>query len=127
MELKPREAVILVEDFDLMINWYCEVLGFKVTKRFEDGFHYCNLESEARIKLGLALASEMQIELADRSKNSIVLQFEVDEVKAFLKYISEEGGSITGEASFNAKDNFWFGSFADPEGNSFWVVDAHCP
>ena len=127
MELNPRETVILVEDFDLMINWYCEVLGFKVTKRFEDGFHYCNLESEARIKLGIAVASEMQIELTDRSKNSVVLQFEVDEVKAFLKYISEEGGSITGEASFNAKDNFWFGSFADPEGNSFWVVDAHCP
>mgnify|MGYP000253470653 FL=1 len=127
MELNPRETVILVEDFDLMINWYCEVLGFKVTKRFEDGFHYCNLESEARIKLGIAVASEMQIELTDRSKNSVVLQFEVDEVKAFLKYISEESGSITGEASFNAKDNFWFGSFADPEGNSFWVVDAHCP
>ena len=127
MELKPRETVILVEDFDLMINWYCEVLGFKVTKRFEDGFHYCNLESEAGIKLGIAVASEMQIELADRSKNSVVLQFEVDEVKAFLKYISEEGGSITGEASFNPKDKFWFGSFADPEGNSFWVVDANCP
>ena len=127
MELKPRETVILVEDFDLMINWYCEVLSFKVTKRFEDGFHYCNLQNEAGIKLGIAVASEMQIELADRSKNSVVLQFEVDEVKAFLKYISEEGGSITGEASFNAKDNFWFGSFADPEGNSFWVVDAHCP
>jgi predicted enzyme related to lactoylglutathione lyase len=127
MELKPRETVILVEDFDVMIKWYCEVLGFKVTKRFEDGIHYCNLESESGIKLGLALASEMQVELTDRSKNSVVLQFEVDEVKALLKCISEEGGSITGEASFNAKDNFWFGSFADPEGNSFWVVDEHCP
>ena len=62
MELKPRETVILVEDFDLMINWYCEVLGFEVTKRYEDGFHYCNLESEAGIKLGVALDFEFPLE-----------------------------------------------------------------
>jgi hypothetical protein len=61
MELKPRESIILVEEFDSQIKWYCDVLKFKVVKVFDVDFHYCNLENEAGIKLGIALASEMQV------------------------------------------------------------------
>ena len=61
MELKPRESVILVEEFDSQIKWYCDVLKFKVVKVFDVDFHYCNLENEAGIKLGIALTSEMQV------------------------------------------------------------------
>ena len=127
MQLKPREAVILAEDFDALVQWYCDVLAFTVTKRFDDGIHYCNLENSAGIKLGIALASEMQVTLAYRLQNSVVLQFEVDDVQSFFEHITKHGGSVTGKASYNKKDEFWFGSFADPEGNPFWVIDGNCP
>ena len=127
MELKPRESVILVEEFDSQIKWYCDVLKFKVVKVFDVDFHYCNLENEAGIKLGIALASEMQVELKDRAQNSVILQFEVVDVKVFFAHIEKNGGTITGKASYNKKDELWYGSFADPEGNSHWVVDGNCP
>ena len=127
MQLRPRESVILVEDFDAMVLWYQNTLGFKVKKRFDEGFHYCNLENDAGIKFGIALASEMQVSPKDRSQNSVVLQFEVDDVQAFFEHITKHGGSVTGKASCSEEDEFWFGSFADPEGNPFWVVDGNCP
>ena len=127
MEVKPRETIILVEDFDAQIKWYCDVLDFKVVKVFDVEFHYCNLENSAGIKIAIGLASEMQVELQDRAKNSVFIQFEVEDVKAFLEFVDANGGVITGPAAFSEKDNFWFGSFADPEGNSHWIVDSNCP
>ena len=127
MQLGPRESVLLVEHFDSMVSWYQDTLGFTVRKSFDEGFHYCNLENDAGIKLGIAVASEMHVSPNDRSQNSVVLQFEVDDVQVFLQHIEAHGGSITGKASYNSNDKFWFGSFADPEGNPFWVVDRNCP
>ena len=127
MEVRAREAVILAEDFGRLVDFYRDVLDFQVIKLFEDGFHYCNLESKTGIKLAIASASERQVKPGDRAHNTVVLQFEVDDVKAFLSHVAENGGSVTAEPSFNQADNFWFGGFADPEGNSFWIVDANCP
>jgi len=42
-QLKPRETVLLAENFNEMIQWYKSVLGFHVTNLFEDDYHYCNL------------------------------------------------------------------------------------
>ncbi len=127
MEVKPRESIILVNDFDGMKKWYCDVLNFQEVKIFDVDFHYANLENTAGIKLAIGLASEMGVELTDRSKNSVVLQFEVEDVKTFLEYASSHGASTVGEAMYSEKDDFWFGSFADPEGNAHWVVDPNCP
>lgn len=45
MELRAREPVILAADFAALVRWYREALGFRVTRLFEDGFHYGNLET----------------------------------------------------------------------------------
>lgn len=126
MEVRPRESIILVENFDVQIAWYCEILDFEVKKRFDE-FQYCNVENASGMKLAIGLASEMEVELHDRKHNSVVLQFEVDDVRAFLTFVGSNGGTIVGPAVFNEKKGFWFGSFADPEGNAHWVVDSHCP
>ncbi len=126
MEVRPRESIILVEDFEAQISWYCDILDFVVKKRFDE-FHYCNIENASGIKIAIGLASEMDVELHDRKHNSIVMQFEVDAVQSFLAFIGNNGGSIVGPAILNEKDSFWFGSFADPEGNAHWVVDGNCP
>ena len=126
MEVRPRESIILVDDFEALISWYCDTLDFKITRRFEE-FQYCNIENTAGIKLAIGLASEMQVELRDRKHNSVILQFEVENVQAFLAFVGNGGGSVVSPASYNEKEGFWFGCFADPEGNSHWVVDRNCP
>ncbi len=63
---------------------------------------------------------------ADRRHNTVVLQFEVDDVQDFLAGLNEAGAEINGP-SFDQEGGFWFGGFSDPEGNPFWVVDKNCP
>jgi predicted enzyme related to lactoylglutathione lyase len=127
VEIRAREPVILAEDFTSLVHWYRDVLGFAVTQLFEDKFHYCNLESETGVRLGIGSAKEMRMEPADRSRNTVVLQFEVDDLKPFFLHIENQGGKIINGPSFDKNGSFWFGSFADPEGNPFWVVDKNCP
>ena len=54
IEIRPRETVILATGFPKLFAWYRDVLGFSVTRLFEDGFHYCNLESPSGIRIGIA-------------------------------------------------------------------------
>ena len=127
MKISPREPVIFAEEFQAMKAWYQDVLGFKVTRLAEEDYHYVNLENEQGILLGIADAKEMGVTPTDRSNNTVVLQFEVVDVKAFFAYLQEKGSSITFGPSFDEKGGFWFGGFHDLEGNPFWVVDENCP
>ena len=127
IEIRPRETVILAANFSLLVKWYQEVLGFRVTQIFEDDYHYCNLETQSEIKIGITDAKEMGVVLRDRACNSVVLQFEVDDIQEFFQFLEKSGATITGGPSFDNNDQFWFGSFTDPEGNPYWVVDKNCP
>ncbi len=126
-DLQPREPVVLVEDFGRLVAWYRDVLGFRVRRTFEDGMHYANLETESGIELGIALASEVQTEPGDRAGATVILQFEVHDVRGLLNHVATKGGTVTFGPHFNEQDGFWFGAFADPEGNRSWVVDGACP
>lgn len=127
MKIRRREPVVLAASFAPLVDWYRDVLGFRVTKRFDDKFHYCNLETDGGVTLGIASAAEMGVEPADRGNNTVVLQFEVDDVKELLARVEAGGGRILNGPAFDPDGSFWFGSFADPEGNPFWVVDGNCP
>jgi predicted enzyme related to lactoylglutathione lyase len=127
MKLDPRESVILAEDFRAVVDWYQRVLGFKVTRLVESDYHYCNLENESGIRLGIAAAKEMGVNPIDRKSNTVVLQFQVADVQGFLENVREKGGDITFGPSLDKKEGFWFGGFSDLEGNPFWVVDENCP
>jgi len=127
MEFRSREPVLLAADFASLVAWYRDTLDFSVENLFEDGFHYCNLRTQSGVKLGIASAKEQGIELGDRRRNAVVLQLEVEDVKRFFEKLEAAGAKITGAPSLDAQDGFWFGSFADLEGNVFWVVDTDCP
>jgi predicted enzyme related to lactoylglutathione lyase len=126
-EIRPRETVVLASDFSKLVEWYRDVLGFKVVKRFEEAYHYCNLETSSGIRIGIASAEEMGVKALDRAVNTVVLQFEVDDLKEFFPGLKAAGGVVTFGPNFDKKDEFWFGGFSDPEGNPFWVVDKNCP
>ena len=125
--LEPRELVVLADDFDGLVTWYVDALGFRETKRFDDGYRYANLETESGIRLGIAPAKEVGIEPGDRSKNTIILQVVAADVRALLDHVQAAGGAATLGPSFDEKGRFWFGAFTDPEGNPIWVVDENCP
>ncbi|MEC7370171.1 MAG: VOC family protein [Pseudomonadota bacterium] len=127
IDIRARETVILAAGFSELVAWYRDVLGFSVVNLFEDGFHYCNLETPSGIKIGIADAQEMGVVPGDRRNNTVVLQFEVDDVRELFAHLKQTGASITNEPTFNKQDGFWFGAFADPEGNPYWVVDKNCP
>ncbi len=127
MNIYPRESVILANDFTSLMNWYKDVLGFKSTLLVDDEYQYCNLETETGILIGIANAAQMGVKNPNRKNNTILLQFEVEDVKEFFSYLEKSGGVITFGPSFDKKDKFWYGGFEDPEGNPFWVVDKNCP
>ena len=127
IEISPRETVILASDYDSLVAWYRDVLGFEVVQRFEEGYHYCNLETPSGIRIGIGSAGEMGVEPIDRSRNTVLLQVQVESVQEFFEHLQKQGGSVTFGPMFEEKAGFWFGGFADPEGNPCWVVDANCP
>ncbi|MEM7032286.1 MAG: VOC family protein [Chloroflexota bacterium] len=127
MMLKPRETVIFAENFQALVDWYVRVLDFKVSRLVEDDYHYCNLENEAGIQIGIADAEEMGIKPIDRKHNTVVLQFQVDDVQALFDHLVVQGGQVAFGPSFDKEYEFWFGGFQDLEGNTIWVVDENCP
>lgn len=131
MEIRPREIVIMACDYDALVAWYCDVLGFERVREVTDAFHHANLKSSGGVRIGIADAKEMGVplEMQDGTSDaqSVVPQIEVTDVTAFLHHVERDGGRITGGPSLDKDDGFWFGSFADPQGNQWWVVDGKCP
>lgn len=125
--IKPRESILLAENFETLVAWYREALGFKVTSIFEDGFHFANLATDSGIRIGIGSAKEMGVEPGNRANATVLLQIEAEDVRTFLEHVAGSGGVANMPASYNKQDDFWFGGFADPEGNRWWVVDKNCP
>lgn len=127
MRLVQRETVILAENYDALVDWYVQVLGFRETKRFENGYRYCNLESEGGVHIGIAPAKEMGVVPGDRKNATVLMQIEVEDLRALFTMLPERGGAVTFGPALDETDQFWYGGIADLEGNPIWVVDSKCP
>ena len=127
IEIRPRELVILASDYSKLLAWYQEALGFQITADFTEDYKYCNLETPSGIQIGIGDAAEMGVEPIDRSTHTVIPQIEVDDVKEFFKHLEKSDATITFGPSFDENGKFWYGGFADPEGNPFWVVDLNTP
>jgi predicted enzyme related to lactoylglutathione lyase len=125
--IRPRESVILAEDFAALVRWYQEALDFKITDLFEDDYHFAHMMTESGIRVGIASAKEMGVQPGDRSQNTVLLQLEVDDLPKFFQHLEAAGAKKLFGPSFDAKNKFWYGGFADPEGNPWWAVDKNCP
>jgi predicted enzyme related to lactoylglutathione lyase len=69
----------------------------------------------------------MGVQPGDRAQSCVLMQIEVDDVRAFFAHVEAKGGSVRFGPSLDEKDGFWYGGIADPEGNPIWVVDSLCP
>ncbi|MDG2021180.1 MAG: VOC family protein [Phycisphaerales bacterium] len=119
--IRPRETVILARDFEHLVTWYQTALDFRVIKRFDE-LPYANLETAGGVAIGIGSAPP---ELA-HADATVVPQIETDDVAALLQRVVAAGGAAQGPER-DAAAGFSFGSFRDPEGNSWWVVDTVCP
>ncbi|MDB4775652.1 MAG: VOC family protein [Phycisphaera sp. TMED9] len=119
--IRPRETVILARDFDRLVTWYQTALDFRVIKRFDE-LPYANLETTGGVAIGIGAAPP---ELA-HADATLIAQIETDDVAALLQRVLAAGGAAQGPER-DSGAGFSFGSFRDPEGNSWWVVDADCP
>ena len=119
--VRPRELVLLARDFERLADWYVQALGFKVVARFDE-LPYVNLESEGGFRLGIGTAPPE----APPAESTIVPQIETTDVTALLLGIHGAGGRVDGPMR-DPERGFLFGSFQDPEGNTWWVVDEQCP
>lgn len=127
MRIAPRETVVLAEDFAALVAWYRDVLGLRETLRVEDDYHYCNLENDLGLKVGIADAAEMGVTPQDRGANTVLLQVQVPDVRELFAHLERQGGTPTFGPSYDEKGAFWYGGFKDLEGNPIWVVDESCP
>lgn len=122
MKLELMNAVIMAEDYAALRDWYVRALDLEVAEEWTDKFHYAELVRDGRLVVGIADAKEMGITPGDRSRQAVVAQFNVEDVKAFLATIVERGGSVPFGPSYDPDLDLWFGCFADIEGNPAWVV-----
>jgi hypothetical protein len=98
-----------------------------VTRTFDDGYRYSNLETESGIRIGIAPAAEVGVALGNPADSAVLLQVSVPDVRVFFEHLREASVDITFGPSLDEAGQFWYGGFTDLEGNPIWVVDANCP
>ena len=126
-----KDPAVIVEDQGRSLIKGKEYYKIRITFKQEGGGdeqrQHRVLDTERDEAAEDADAQEMGVVPGDRRNNTVVLQFEVDDVRELFAHLKQTGASITNEPTFNKQDGFWFGAFADPEGNPYWVVDQNCP
>ena len=123
MKLQLMNAVIMAEDYGKLRDWYIDALDLTLDGEWTAKYHYAELKRDGKCVVGIADAKEMGVTPGDRKNASVVAQFNVDDVRAFLARVKEKGGDVPLGPSFEEDEKFWFGGFADPEGNVCWVVE----
>jgi predicted enzyme related to lactoylglutathione lyase len=123
MKLELMNAVIMAENYERLRDWWIDALDLTLDGEWTEHYHYAELVRDGNLVVGIASAEEMRVTPGDRKNAAVVAQFNVDDVKAFLDRVKEKGGDVPFGPSFDEHEKFWFGGFADIEGNLCWVVE----
>lgn len=122
MRLQLMNAVILAEDYEQLRDWYVDTLELTIDGEWTDKYHYAELVQGGKHVVGIASAAEMKVTPGDRGSATVVAQLNVEDVRGLLARVPERGGSVAFGPSKEEPEDFWYGAFADPEGNICWVV-----
>ena len=123
MRLQLMNTVVLAEDYDRMRAWYRDALGLDLAHESTEHYHYAELVRDGRFVVGIASAAEMNVVPGERAGATVLGQLNVDDLRGFIALVESRGGSVPFGPSFDKHGSFWYGSFADPEGNIWWVVE----
>ena len=123
MRLELMNAVVMAADYEKLRDWYIDALELQLKEEWTEKFHYAELVKDGKLVVGIADAKEMGITPHEEKKSAtLVAQFNVEDVAAFLARIREKGGDVPFGPSYDADNDLHFGGFADIEGNPCWVV-----
>jgi predicted enzyme related to lactoylglutathione lyase len=123
VKLELMNAVVMAEDYERLRDWYVEALDLTLESEWTENYHYAELVKDGRLVVGIASAEEMNVTPRDRKSATVVAQLNVEDVKAFLARVREHGADVPFGPSHDEDGDFWFGGFADIEGNPVWVVE----
>ena len=122
MKLTLLNAVIQAEDYEKVRDWWIEMIDLELKQEWTEKFHYCELAKDGKYVVGIALASEMKAELSTPRNNAVVPQLQVEDAKVFLEELKEKGATVLFGPAHDADEDFWYGAFADVEGNQVWAI-----
>ena len=123
MRLELMNAVVMAADYVKLRDWYIDALELELKEEWTEKFHYAELVKNGKLVVGIADAKEMGVTPHEEKKNAtLVAQFNVDDVAAFLARVKEKGGEVPFGPSYDPDNDLHFGGFSDIEGNPCWVV-----
>jgi predicted enzyme related to lactoylglutathione lyase len=123
VKLELMNAVVMAEDYERLRDWYIDALELTLEEEWTEKYHYAELVKDGRLVVGIASAEEMGVAPRERKSATVVAQLNVDDVRGFLARVKEKGADVPFGPSFDENGKFWFGGFADIEGNPVWVVE----
>lgn len=123
MRLELMNTVVMAADYEKLRDWYMDALDLELQQEWTEQYHYAELVRDGKLVVGIADAKEMGVTPHEEKKNAtLVAQFNVEDVSAFLARIKEKGGAVPFGPSYDPDEDLHFGGFADIEGNPCWVV-----
>lgn len=123
MEIKLLNIVLFAENYQELVKWYQDALGFELVLKEEGEYHYTELGFNKKSIIGLTPAIEVEHTPNKIRNNSAVLQIQVSDIHSLFKNVKEKGGKILFGPSADEKYGFLYGAFADIEGNQVWVIE----
>src|SRR3984957_5454882 len=113
-------ATVFVSNMDRAVEFYCDVLGMKLSNRFGD--HWATVEAGKGLTIGLHPASSKYP--APGTKGAMMLGLEIDEpIGGGISRLNAKGAKISGSVVNDMSGRFVH--FEDPDGNEiyFWEVN----
>ena len=110
-------ATVFVSNMDRAVEFYCDVLGMKLSNRFGD--QWATVEAGKGLTIGLHPASPKYP--APGTKGAMMLGLEIDEpIESVILRLNAKGANITGPVVNDMSGRFVH--FDDPDGNEiyFW-------
>src|SRR5580704_10948539 len=113
-------ATVFVSNMDTSVRFYTDVLGLKLTNRFDDS--WATVEAGKGLTIGLHPASRKYP--APGTKGGMMLGLEIDEsIERVVARLSEKGVSIKGSVVLDESGNF--AHLEDPDGNELYLWEVN--
>lgn len=122
MDARHLCTVVLARDYRRLVAWYRKALDMKPKLVVTEGFDWTEL-ARPGLRIGITPARQMKAKLATPRRNAVILHLVSKDVRGLLRRIKRHGGRVLFGPSRNTDPEYWYGAFADIEGNPVWVID----
>jgi len=124
METKLLCTVVLAKDYRRTVAWYRKTFAMKTRLVVDEGFNWTELQRPG-LRIGFAPAKQMGVKLPARRANAVLMHLTTPDTRGLMRRVARAGGKVLfgPKPDTHKGKTYWYGGFADPEGNSVWVAD----